>query len=137
MTTKIITQEEITAGNIVIGEFYGFKQKESTDWKRSPITCYYDPTGQIRDSRADIELMSFHNSWEWLMPVIEKLALLPIHGAQTHVDTFYPRTFGMISESGEYLFRYNAMPLHSSPLLILAAWAATVELVTSINQYKG
>lgn len=80
------------------------------------------------------EACKYHSSWDWLMPVIERISLYQYddkswEGCPPYNDYAWPRTFGMISETGKYLFRFNAQPLFEADKLIDAAFQAVVYFI--------
>lgn len=77
--------------------------------------------------------MHFNSSWDWLMPVIEKISKLPTDDG---MDTYYPRTFGMLEQFGEFMFRFNRHSLFTAPTLIEAAFEACVEFIQYHNNQK-
>lgn len=84
----------------------------------------------------------FHSSWDWLMPVIEKIAKLEIekeeiihNGVDSFFDTHYPRTFAMVNaETKEFMVRINRFGLHQSQSLIEATHEAVVEFILFIER---
>lgn len=79
----------------------------------------------------DGELM-FHKSWDWLIPVIEKISKLNLPDPDGSSEDWqpFPRTFGMINdENGNFMFRFNRYGLHEAPVLIDAAYSAVVEFL--------
>lgn len=84
--------------------------------------------------------MTYHSSWNELMPVIEKISRieyerwedeLPFGGTQTVIDTAYPRTFGMLDREGKPMFRFNRCGLFTADTLIEAAWLAVVDFIST------
>ena len=78
----------------------------------------------------------YHTSWDWLMPVIIKISKLKISLEPTDIDYAYPRTFGMMNEEGDLMFRFNGFLLHSDKELINAANKATIEYIEWYNEQK-
>ena len=77
------------------------------------------------------EQLRFHESWCWLMPVIEKISAIKWGEDTDSPDTYYPRTFGMInSETGKPMFRFNLHVCFEADTLIKAAWLAVVDFLT-------
>ena len=75
-------------------------------------------------------------SWDWneLMPVIEKISKLKFKYLNVEEEfSPYPRTFGMVSEEGLFMFCFNCGQLFSAETLIEAAWSAVVDF---LEQYK-
>lgn len=77
----------------------------------------------------------YHNDWNWLMPVIEKISLMQIeYEDATLSDTYYPRTFGMLNEeTGNRMVRFNDCAVFEAKKLIDAAWLAVVDFVKWYN----
>lgn len=74
--------------------------------------------------------LQYNSSWDWLMPVIEKISEIKYEDG----STMYPRTFGMINqEAGKVLFRFNRMGLYEGRTLIEAAFLATSDYCLSIK----
>lgn len=75
--------------------------------------------------------MKYHSSWDWLMPVIEKISQIKFHDD----DTIYPRTFAMINkENGNFMFRFNRHHLFEDEKLIIAAFNAVVDYIQNANR---
>lgn len=72
----------------------------------------------------------YHNSWDWLMPVVEKISLMPT----VDDDFYYPRTFGMRDADGHFLFRFNRQPLYTASSLIEVTHCAVVEFIKWYNE---
>lgn len=80
---------------------------------------------------------SFHSSWDFLMPVVEKISRLEFErrfdGEKWVVWTHHPITFGMLDESGRPMVRFYCGGLHTGDTLIEAAWLAVVGFIESNN----
>lgn len=99
---KAMTPEITHEGNLLIGKFIGLPGNH----------CKY------------------HERWDYLMPIIEKISRIKIEWEDAEYnDTYYPRTFGMISPSGNLMVRINANQVFEAPTLIEAAWLAVVDFV--------
>jgi hypothetical protein len=119
-------QTEILEGNKLIAKFM-----DKTFYGRYKINDY--GFGTLNEYPP----MLYHSSWEWLMPVIEKISKVPIIGATENSDTCYPRTFGMLQDdTGLPMFRFNCCCLYVGATLIEAAWIAVVEFIKSENNLK-
>lgn len=89
-----------------------------------------------------IRIAKYHSSWEWLMPVIEKISKIPLLNADDTlctdpVDTCYPITFNMPTEDGKVMFRFKGFSVHTADKLIDAAWNAVVEVCEYHNTIKN
>lgn len=74
--------------------------------------------------------LKYHTSWNWLMPVIEKIAKLSL--TYENVDeqySPYPTTFGMLDQEGNYMVRLYCNPVFAAEKLIEAAWLAVVDFL--------
>jgi hypothetical protein len=142
MTTETIQ------GNKLIAEFMGFTwdhfpNEEANGWWRAKDLSdenLNDP--YVRRIMGESDSL-FHQSWDWLMPVVEKISLMNYPDEPEFADdedyvpdTAYPRTFGMISRNGQFLVRFNRQPLFEADTLIEAAWMAVVDFVKTYNELK-
>jgi hypothetical protein len=130
MTTETIQ------GNKLIAEFMGKTVYPILDTKDGP---------QWKGEKCDYHnfQLKYRESWDWLMPVVEKISLMnypdepEFSDDEDYVpDTAYPRTFGMISRNGQFLVRFNRQPLFEADTLIEAAWMAVVDFVKTYNELK-
>jgi hypothetical protein len=89
-------------------------------------------------ARAVSEL-KYHVSWDWLMPVIERISKMPLLNVDNTPctdpqDVCYPRTFGMPTEDGkQVMFRFNGWICHEADTLIEAAHAGVYEVANYEN----
>lgn len=92
------------------------------------------------------EHLRYNSSWDWLMPVVEKIGTLHYpdywsgnkpEDAGEFDDCPYPRTFGMRDKEGNYMVRFNANSLFSAPTLIEATFLAVVEFIKWYNDNKS
>lgn len=115
-----------TKNNNLIAEFMGYINTTPTD---KDFNIYQHP-----QNKKMIETMSmqYHTSWDWLMPVIEKIS----NYKYEDFDTAYPRTFGMIGEKGIPMFRFNRHHLFQEKTLIESAHMACIEFIKWYNQNK-
>lgn len=84
----------------------------------------------------DLQSGNYHKSWEWLMPVIEKIGRIKTpdnkydNGEPVFVECIYPRTFGMKNQAtGKYMFRFNGFGVWESEHLLEAAYLAVVNVL--------
>lgn len=105
-----MTTEE---GNKIIAEFMGL-------W----LVDINDDT-KISEDQFWIDELKYHYSWNWLMPVVEKISGMSIGD----VKNAYPRTFGMIDDEGQIMVRLNGFQLFRSDTLIEATYNAVVAFI--------
>lgn len=111
------TPEQLT-GNKLIADFMGLRiGVELYSWRPG---C----TQPLEEKH-----LNYHESWGWLMPVIEKISLHPLIGAEDYGDTCHPITFNMPTEDGKRMFRFRGYAVHEADTIIEAAWMAVVEFV--------
>jgi hypothetical protein len=75
----------------------------------------------------------YHTSWDWLMPVVEKISAIPLIGAIEIHDTCHPITFGMPDEKGNVMVRFKGHFIYAAPTLIEATWLAVVDFIVRQN----
>lgn len=127
-------KSEITNDNKLIAKFIGTYNGES----------WLFPDNTVPDLGIYIydEDLQFNLSWDWLMPVVEKIAKISLkdenitqNGEDSYFDNYYPRTFAMInSETKEFMVRINRFPLHQSSKLIKATFESVVEFIKSLER---
>lgn len=109
--------------NELIAEFMGWVWPRDPDHKRYEITS-----------------LKYHVSWDWLMPVVEKISKITFKWETKHesgTDSYYLRTFGMLDEeTGRVMVRINNCALHTAPTLIEATYKAVVEFIKWYNENK-
>lgn len=86
------------------------------------------------------EHLAYHDQWGWIMPVIEKISRIPLPGDESrpagYHETFYPRTFGMLSERGRPMVRINATPVFEADTLIEATWLSVIDFIKWYNEHN-
>jgi len=81
--------------------------------------------------------LGYKSSWNWLMPVVEKICRLRIGDGKKYTDFAYPRTFGMLNEEdGQIMVRLNGFILYQSDTLLESTYLAVVDFVKFHNSYK-
>lgn len=125
--------------NKLIALFMGFKEEDiqAEEWCGCNVRSECKVTGDI-----DMIPANYHENWQWLMPVIEKISTVRYHNYyggynqeedDKYDDTAYLRTFGMRDKDGNYLVRINACPLYTAPTLIEATYTAVIEFIKWYN----
>jgi hypothetical protein len=64
-----MTDEEILEGNKLIAEFIGWKEyQDSLNSNKGRIVMEFPGKKSVF-----LDMMKYHSSWDWLMPVVEKI----------------------------------------------------------------
>ena len=116
--------------NKLIAEFMGY---ENVGTLNNPLYDYYD--NYFQDGSYEIKDLQYHKSWDWLMPVVDKIEKIHgvyrrgglTNGGQIHkaTDTKYLMEYG----------RYNRSIAHSYGRDRLSAeYNAVVEFIKFFNQ---
>lgn len=129
----------ISEKNEVIALFDGYNVMQG--WSEPP-NKFYIKNGE--DHGVRYNSFKYHTSWDWLMPVIEKISKIPLLNHDNTPcadpqDTCYPRTFGMPTTNGTHvMFRFNDFRTHTADTVIKAAHQAVYEIAKSEldNQQK-
>lgn len=118
--------EEIIKNNNLIGEFMELQQLPNDE----PDTLTIVAQSKRNALRSEHLELKYHESWDWLMPVIEKICRIRVGDGVELVDYSYPRTFGMLNaETGKIMVRLNGHILFEADTLIEAAWLAAVDFI--------
>lgn len=149
-----MTDKEYAKGNEIIMNFDGWKLETRYTFDpdhnggKNEYKVYVKDSvisGQVTCRPEDIEFnIVYHKSWDALMPVVEKIAHIEIkdcpvisNGEDTFFDSYYLRTFGMVSaEEKDFMVRINRFPLHYSKSLIEATWQAVINFIQWYNTTK-
>lgn len=117
----------ILESNQLISEFMGAVKSDYGNYMiftvENPKDC-----GKINHSE-----ILYNKEWNWLMPVIEKIANYKYEDR----DTAYPRTFGMIGEQGISMFRFNRHQLFQEKTLLESAYMACIDFIEWHNEKKN
>lgn len=125
-----------TENNKIIAEFLNWTLVSYPTHMKSPFhgrSVWWSP-GKTKSFCCEQEKEHFHDSWEWLMGVIIKISIIATEDGE---DTFYPRTFGMLTDDGEFMFRFNRHQLFKANTLIEAAYKACVDFIKWYNQQNS
>ena len=132
--------KKIIEGNKLIAEFDGwvidnsFPDKDRTYIKNGGIEL--DTT------------FKYHTSWDWLMPVVEKICRMKIGDGIEYVEYHFLRTFGMLNNhkcssheteepDGKIMVRLNGFSVFKSDSLIEATFLSVVEFIKWYNENKN
>ncbi len=125
-----LTDEVITRGNNSIATFMDLVYRPACGRYSKPQ--YWKHNGKRLKFHAYFDSLTYHEDWNELMPVIEKLCKTKTGwSTEGDIDTYYPRTFGMIGEAGEFMVRINRNILNFGDTLKEAAWIAIVDFLDS------
>lgn len=122
-------QNEIMEGNELIAVFDGLVKGKGEYHNgmvdkngQSTYDCWHDPLGRHSDARTDITHLKYHSSWDWLMPVVEKI------NSGNEYDVIIYRTTCHINDKIELLIETT-----SKGKLIECVWQAVVEFIKYYN----
>ncbi len=135
-----MTQQEIISGNKLIAEFMGAKKTgASTSLGNGKISneyrvnvteqieaIFYDKEGAWNDFKD----LKFHSSWDWLMPVVEKIESLSKNPCIQWWATIYANTCSIADEDENVICD---VPANTK---IEATWKAVIDFITWHNQNK-
>lgn len=117
-TDNVLPSEQIQEGNKLIAEFSNY-----LDNGPAAKYCY------------DENIMLYHSSWDWLMPVVEKINSLQVpkdsRGDVTYVVTIEPG-YCVISQGGEGIV-FEKQAFDSGLPLIAIVYEAVVEFIKYHN----
>lgn len=111
--------EFILNGNKIIAEFMNEKKDDR---------FYFFPflKSQYKTGWSSLPNMQFHQSWDWLMPVVEKISDVKYADGENACL----RTFGMINpENGMFMVRFNRSFLNEEETLMKATYKACIEFI--------
>jgi hypothetical protein len=117
ITNKKAEKQAAVSVSALIAQYLGFKEDE----RYPTLWIIKDQINQNGNNHFWEGNLKYNESWDWLMPVIEKIS------KETFKDGCfsYPMTFGMINpQTGNYMFRFNRHSLFESSNLIDAAFEA-------------
>lgn len=118
-----MTTEEIVEGNRLIAEFMGYKQRENGGlfWGNDGLGGLYPKD------------LKYHSSWDWLMPVVEKIINSNCSSAELCGEWYLNSSkysFSMLND------QTNSCEGNSKNSLIEATWLAVVEFIKWYNENK-
>lgn len=128
-----MTQQEILEGNKLIAEFMGssFKTYKKGHIRKDSVTvCYFDDGMSPFSGGVSIKNLKFHSSWDWLMPVVEKIE------KDYWVTVTTTRGISAVSIHQPKL-AYEKIARVDSANKIEAVWLAVVEFIKWYNENKN
>jgi hypothetical protein len=123
-------------GNKLIAEFMGWTYyTKEYNWKRSRIDY---PTWS--DGAMGWKELHFHTSWDWLMPVVEKIEGVETIGQRCYVDISLYKISGYCSgveSKGLDVFRYTEEGRYfNDEDKRQAVWRTVVKIIQWYNKTK-
>lgn len=116
------TQLSIEAGNKIIGEFMGYRMFDKRYPKSHGIGA---PEAEWND--MIIQKAKYHSSWDWIMPVIEKI------NATNQFDVIIFRTTCYINDKDQILFE-TSYETSKKGYFIMDVWEVIVQFTQCYNQ---
>ena len=136
---SIINSDEIIKQNKLIAEFMGGKYDKDVSFPIHPDDIWLPFHGIVSYKTIEIgkgQILSYHDCWEWLMPVLEKIVRTKVGDGIVYIDYPFLRTFGAINEStGKIMVRFNGQGLFQSDTLIEATYLAVIDFISWYNGY--
>lgn len=124
-----MTEEQILDGNKLIAEFMGAKYDKDTSFPIHPDDLWLPIHGICNFKTIKIgkgKILLYHKSWDWLMPVVEKIENLKF-------EYSYYKGRAIITDLG---FQNMMNDIAFSGSRIEATWLAVVEFIKWYNQNK-
>jgi hypothetical protein len=126
-------RDQINEGNKIIAEYLGGAVREVVRFPSGPVYAWVgDDAKKWRNEIIGIEIgesvpldiMEFHKSWKWIMPVLQKIAKehTVVRMAMGNIGTYF--TFDGIDLSKKKI--YSEDP-------ILSAWMASVCFIAKLT----
>lgn len=135
----------VVSGSALIADFMDIKEIESSyDSYGQPAHIWYasylgyrTPAFSVPNKSVEYLLneSKFNSSWDWLLPVLEKLCRKEIGDGIEYVKYATPRTFGMLNEeTGQIMVRLDGFQLFQADTLIEATFLAIVDCLQWLSQ---
>lgn len=128
--------QNAVSGSALIAEYMGIKEIESSyDSSGTNVPIWYSGYLGYRTPAFGVPNKSiehllnenkFNNSWDWLMPVIEKILTQEKFEDGDKVELL---TFGMISQKGFFMVRFDRHSLFQSKHFFQASFDAVVDFL--------
>ena len=110
--------QNAVSGSVLIAEFMKLPQLTETTWINPVLACSTDK-------------LAYHESFGWLMPVIEKIFSLKFDDG----EYYRFRTFGLrCEETNEFMVRLERHSLFKSKSLLDACFLAVVDCLQNLPE---
>ena len=128
--------EKIIAGNKLIAEFEKLIVEKPGDLlNATQQNKYYHPS--CFNYPIPLSELQYHSSWDWLIPVFEKICRLTVGDGVVFIKNPTPTTFGMLNEeTGQIMVRIGGFTLWQADTLIEATWLAVIEFIEWYNEFN-
>jgi len=117
--------QEIIENNCLIASFMGL---ERTEKETGEPTFKQEHNAVVWASQ-----LLYDTSWDWLMPVVEKICSLKIGDDITYVKYAYIRTFVYNEDTNEFFVRLNGFQMFKSKTLIESLYIAVIDFIKWYN----
>lgn len=114
--------------NKLIADFMGIEYGPG-GYINNPNSMQFKPDCTFLDGIVEAENLRFSVSWEWLLPVVERISSQKFEDG----DSKGPRTFGLRDFEGLYMVRFNRMGLVTDKSFINAVYRAVIEVIRLNN----
>lgn len=131
---------DITNSNKIIAQFMGATVDKIGRWKIPNVSIPYQGFEEFGDCEPCLKFnnecydweMKYHNSWDWLMPVIDKIELEGYYISITKSNITCCKDFG-ISPIFSYYFKEYEKPMTK----LYATWFAVIEFIKSHDKKQN
>lgn len=120
-----MTKQEITEGNKLIAEFMGFTKP--TNGRLEIIKVPIELELKYRAIHIAIKDLKYHSSWDWLMPVVEKIESELYNDLKFCVNMAFKECVIAEVDDDFYVF------YQESESKIKAVWKAVVQFIDWYN----
>lgn len=122
-----MTEKDITIGNLLIAKFMD-------NWTDTGL----EPAFHVHNHKGyELHELQFHTSWDWLIPVVEKIGSTDYSSVDIHWGTGCTDSFAWC----DILWSNNSKSFHTSDdlntdeqSLIKAIWLAVIEFIKWYNK---
>ncbi|KYG76413.1 hypothetical protein AWW68_19395 [Roseivirga spongicola] len=131
------TNKTITQGNRLIAEFMGAERYAPNDFDIHGCATL-DVTEQEGKHFFNPSEMKYHSSWDWLMPVVEKIESINSIKDQSTTDYFFQATNFIQNYTASIMSRDNLLIVEAEgEARIDASFNAVVEFIEWYNQDRS